>query len=382
MMFWENITATYSRASNKGEKVNIESRVKNWIKVRINDSLNTKRIGSVVDCGQPLVLISQIQRAGGSLLSQLFDDHPQCNVYPHELCWGKPKKWNWPDLDLDKRGSSGLFRDLYDPYIDVFIMMGYFKSGSGAGGKHDFYPFKFNRRLQKRLFDELNGRGKIKSQREALDNYMTAFFNAWIDYQNIYKQDKRYTVAFTPRVTSYRDSVDRFFRDYPDGRIVHILRNPCAWWASARKHGSSYRDLDSALGLWKKNTLTGIESREKYGNKYITVCFEDLLTDTEKVMKDLCGAIGIDFERTLLTPTFNSMNMKADSSFEVKGHGVLKEAAYRYKKVLSPEQIERIEEEALELYERGLGRKSAPNNTGTKENDQTLNKRGSGYEVG
>jgi len=33
----------------------------------------------------PLVLISQIQRSGGSLLSQLFDGHPEVHAHPHEL---------------------------------------------------------------------------------------------------------------------------------------------------------------------------------------------------------------------------------------------------------------------------------------------------------
>jgi len=35
------------------------------------------RIGRLVEVREPLVLISQIQRSGGSLLSQLFDGHPE-----------------------------------------------------------------------------------------------------------------------------------------------------------------------------------------------------------------------------------------------------------------------------------------------------------------
>ena len=43
----------------------------------------------------PLVLISQIQRSGGSLLSQLFDGHPEVHAHPHELKIGYPKKDTW-----------------------------------------------------------------------------------------------------------------------------------------------------------------------------------------------------------------------------------------------------------------------------------------------
>jgi hypothetical protein len=49
----------------------------------------------------PLVLISQIQRSGGSMLSQLFDGHPQVHAHPHELKVGYPKKFIWPPIDLN-----------------------------------------------------------------------------------------------------------------------------------------------------------------------------------------------------------------------------------------------------------------------------------------
>ena len=51
----------------------------------------------------PLALISQIQRSGGSLLSQLFDGHPEIHAHPHELMIGYPKKHVWPRIDLNDR---------------------------------------------------------------------------------------------------------------------------------------------------------------------------------------------------------------------------------------------------------------------------------------
>ena len=50
----------------------------------------------------PLALISQIQRSGGSLLSQLFDGHPEIHAHPHELKIGFPTKYTWPKLDLNE----------------------------------------------------------------------------------------------------------------------------------------------------------------------------------------------------------------------------------------------------------------------------------------
>ena len=60
------------------------------------------RLAHVVPVGEPLVLISQIQRSGGTLLLQLLDGHRQCHVDPYELKIGHPKKHNWPPLDLSR----------------------------------------------------------------------------------------------------------------------------------------------------------------------------------------------------------------------------------------------------------------------------------------
>ena len=39
----------------------------------------------------PLLMVSQIQRSGGSLMAQLFDGHPQLYAHPFEIQIGYPK---------------------------------------------------------------------------------------------------------------------------------------------------------------------------------------------------------------------------------------------------------------------------------------------------
>ena len=43
------------------------------------------RLEHVVDVREPLVLISQAKRSGGTLLRQLFDGHPEFHAHGHEL---------------------------------------------------------------------------------------------------------------------------------------------------------------------------------------------------------------------------------------------------------------------------------------------------------
>ena len=68
----------------------------------------------------PLALISQIQGSGGSLLSQLFDGHPEIHAHPHELMIGYPKKHLWPRIDLNDRPERWfeiLFEDIVVQYL-------------------------------------------------------------------------------------------------------------------------------------------------------------------------------------------------------------------------------------------------------------------------
>src|SRR5436305_6700735 len=66
------------------------------------ERLLSSRWESLVTVDQPLVLISQVQRSGGTLVNMLLDGHPELHVYPYELRGGRSsvEKSRWPVLDL------------------------------------------------------------------------------------------------------------------------------------------------------------------------------------------------------------------------------------------------------------------------------------------
>src|SRR5207244_13140535 len=61
---------------------------------------------NVVPVDQPLALICQAQRSGGTLLGRLFDGHPQCHAHPHELHIGDRRPHVWPVLALEENPES------------------------------------------------------------------------------------------------------------------------------------------------------------------------------------------------------------------------------------------------------------------------------------
>src|SRR4029079_18763958 len=99
-------------------------------------------IDHAVPIREPLVLVSQIQRSGGTLLSQLFDGHPECHAHPSEIAIGHPRKWDWPTVDLGR--PETWFDTLYEPHVDLHMRDGYVKEKEARlDPDYALYPYVF-----------------------------------------------------------------------------------------------------------------------------------------------------------------------------------------------------------------------------------------------
>src|SRR5205807_2153864 len=123
------------------------------------------RLEHVVPVREPLVLVSQIQRSGGTLLSQLLDGHPECHAHPSEIYIGHPRKWEWPPLELGRPESW--FDLLYETPVDLHLRDGYVKhKESRLDADHDVFPFLFLPGLQRMLFERCVAVHEIRSERD------------------------------------------------------------------------------------------------------------------------------------------------------------------------------------------------------------------------
>ena len=314
--------------------------------------LSRVRLEHVVAVREPLVLVSQIQRSGGTLLSQLFDGHPECHADPYELKIGYPRKFNWPPLDLARPDSW--FETLFDSSILERLQPTERTKRPDAG--RSIFPFVLLPRLQKAVFDACVAARPPGRERDVLDCYFTSYFNAWLDNQNLFAGPKRVVTGFTPRLAMEEGSLERFFAAYPDGWLVSIVRDPCAWYVSASRYQPEhYGDVDVALELWRRSTEAAIGACERFGERVVVLTYEQLVLETEAVMAELAGRVGISMLPVLLVPTFNGRAIRANSSAAVERYGVLPERVGAYRDSLAGDTVERIEQLAGDLYERAAG---------------------------
>ena len=313
--------------------------------------LTRMRLEHLVPVKEPLVLISQIQRSGGTLLSQLFDGHPEVHSHPHEICIGKPDKWDWPPLDL--AAPETWFATLHEPLLAEWVEGGYVKDMTEfrkGERRPDVFPFVFSLTLQRAIFEACAA--GAERERDVLDAYFTSYFNAWLDNHNLYTGPKKAVVGFTPRLAMELERVERYFAAYPDGLLVSIVRDPRGWYASARRHRKYYADLEQSIGLWRASTEAAIEASGRFGDRVVVLTYEQLVEEPEATVAALAARIGIAMTPELLVPTFNGRPIRANSSEVVERTGILRERGSAYRDLLDRDQIAAIERHAGDLYER------------------------------
>lgn len=293
----------------------------------------------------PLALISQIQRSGGSLLSQLFDGHPQLHAHPHELKIGYPSKYNWPKLDLGD-SPQRWFETLFEPSV-----LNHFKDGYKKQRNMDeTFLFLFLPSLQRALFLNYLESIKAVTLRDIFDAYMTSYFGAWLNNQNSFGP-KKYITAFTARLSMEQENMEAFFKIYPDGRLISVIRDPKNWYPSAAKHRPHlYGDIKAALDLWQKSAKAMLRNKERFGNRVCILAFEDLVGKTDSVMHYLSDFLEIKFHDTMLIPTFNRFPIKANTSFDGRQHGIINSTLKRYK-TLAEEELATINHVTKDIHQ-------------------------------
>lgn len=295
---------------------------------------------------QPFVLITQTQRSGGTLLSQLFDGHPEIAVHPHQTNIGYPENNQWEHIAYSENKFLKFFKLAeYSSY--KLAREGFSKSIYG----HRKNKFLFSLKIQKEIFFKFYKKG---SGRELLNAYFTSYFNAWLNCRFIY-EDAKYICGFQTNIITEADGENCFWNYYPDGYIISIVRSPRNWCASVRKFNKklSENTIQAEMLVWKKNVEGIIKEKAARPDRVIVINFDDLIVNTENVVRLLSERLDISYSPTMLTPTFNLEHVDSNSSHKVVRGKVDKNVLKRDDE-LSLEEVEYINRECTPLFEKCL----------------------------
>jgi Sulfotransferase family len=141
---------------------------------------------------------------------------------------------------------------------------------------------------------------------------------------------------------------DGVFAEFPDARIIHLVRDPRDRYASVRKrNGRDLSRVGAATGRWLQSTRAGLRNRSRYPGRYLLLRYEDLARGPATAMRMVCDFIGLPFSRDLLSMTgVQELRERGgnNSSFGDLDPGTISTRGIgRFTRVLSPEEITFIE---------------------------------------
>jgi hypothetical protein len=302
---------------------------------------------------QPLCLISQAQRSGGTLLLRLLDGHPQCHVVPFQL-----RGFD----EAAKRAPSTLgeaWRLLWDPKLARRYEDGHRQRKNAVLDDADTFSFDLEPERQRKMFDACVGAHADPTMRTLFDCYFTSYFNAWSDYANLQGQ-KRWLVGFEPGVARSLARRRAVRNVYPDCLVICIVRDPWTWYASAKRWEPRWAERDAALEYWRDvglGTLKWRGHRDSQRREIRLIRFESLLSETEETMRRIARWLRIEYRAELTQPTFNGRPIKANTSFADVQSEVSTKPLARAHRELSKDDVDYIESTAGELY-RKLAKKA------------------------
>lgn len=327
--------------------------------------------------------LGSINRSGGSLFCRLLDGHPDVASYPKELSF--PANLNVAPF-IEKITGYPFYIPHYDPSMDIdyldFLDIEKVKTEPiFKWGKERSDPIGVRKNyLEKEFY------GKVKTDfdyKKFVNIFLTlakeamcfedlwnarhkAYFSAW--EENKYGGSLNYVVSHSSGGL-YLSKIDMYFEEFKTSFFVYPLRSIFGYISSekvrlARRYYGSRRfpkfkmpnylvkvfqgyDLTAHINAWMSAFTRVVLLQEAFGvhDRFILYRYENLVNDTESVIKSICDKIGLSYDPILLVPTIAGQPW-GGSSQQGKQAGVNRKLAEYYTEVLTDKEIATINKTA------------------------------------
>jgi hypothetical protein len=246
---------------------------------------------------------------GGNVTHRHLDGHSELLVYPFESQLGNRNfndflasvervQYRYPEFP---EGATAI--ELYEQMIDE-EMKTFLRKKNGSKFKNA--DLELNEADRVAEFQKLLGDGP-HSRREVIEAFFRSTFTAWKNYYTTPREGMRH-VGYSPAIGI---DADRLVRDFPNVRIMHVVRNPFSAYRDTKRRPFP-QPLSKYLITWNIYHSTVEMYARMYPENVRIFRYEDLVGDKKAFMTDVASFIGVKFEDSMLYPSWNGKEIKDD----------------------------------------------------------------------
>jgi len=270
------------------------------LRTRRDQVITEVRTHDLTPSDKSAVFIVGAPKSGTTLLMALFDSHPQIVSYPLQLKYYEMFS-----------GAENIALASVEAYRRIFMSKSkirYFYNERLKGENLDQSTYDLGRFDHELLAQKLNA-AKIDTilqsyGDEACDRkrffYLAHFALAesggrdWSKIKIILSKSGFWGLSY----------IDEMLRDFPDAKIIHVIRDPLRNYASKIRIGQRLWPDDETFCAVDE-IRAGFEAACKYQAQpnYRLLKYEDLVNDPQKIMRGMCDWLGLDYEDSLLRPS-------------------------------------------------------------------------------
>lgn len=140
------------------------------------------------------------------------------------------------------------------------------------------------------------------------------------------------------------------FDDFPEARIIHMVRDPRDRYASAlTRWGRNRGGVGSGTAVWLWSVAMARRNMARYPGRYAILRYETLIFRPEETLRELCAFVGETYSPLMLTMQDAELfrDEGGNSSYGRRAPGVISTSSIgKFRNVLSRRQISYMERKA------------------------------------
>ena len=256
-----------------------------------------------------LVMISAGFEHGGNVTHRHLDGHPDLFVYPFESQLGNRDftdflasiervQYRYPEFPEGKTAE-----ELYELIIDE-EMKTFLRKRNGSKFKDVNLVMNEQKRISK--FSEILGDAPHPRAR-IIEAFFRSTFDTWENFYGKINSNTKF-VGYSPAIGI---DAERIIRDFPDVKIIHIIRNPFSAFFDTKRRPFP-QTINKYLITWNIYHSTVEIFAKQYPNNVRIFRYEDLVSDKELFMKEISKFIKVDFHSSMLFPSWNGVELQGD----------------------------------------------------------------------